>query len=193
METINKRVFVYFGEKEVISTVEQGLNFIKKIGFTPSKQNEETLKDAFSENPSRYTKGNFILCPTGIGKNRINVYHALADNLEEHEIILAKQQEEKNRINKEKQKKAEQEFLEKINTQLRGWYAVTIEYFVIDPIKGGHKPKTLNGRVIANSIQDAYNKGLIEIDNKNGFWAESINRAMIDYIGVLTDEYLAQE
>jgi len=193
METINKRVFVYFGEKEVISTVEQGLNFIKKIGFTPSKQNEETLKDAFSENPSHYTKGNFILCPTGIGKNRINVYHALADNLEEHEIILAKQQEEKNRINKEKQKKAEQEFLEKINTQLRGWYAVTIEYFVIDPIKGGHKPKTLNGRVIANSIQDAYNKGLIEIDNKNGFWAESINRAMIDYIGVLTDEYLAQE
>lgn len=193
METINKRVFVYFGEKEVISTVEQGLNFIKKIGFTPSKQNEETLKDAFSENPSHYTKRNFILCPTGIGKNRINVYHALADNLEEHEIILAKQQEEKNRINKEKQKKAEQEFLEKINTQLRGWYAVTIEYFVIDPIKGGHKPKTLNGRVIANSIQDAYNKGLIEIDNKNGFWAESINRAMIDYIGVLTDEYLAQE
>lgn len=193
METIKKRVFVYFGEKSIISNVEEALSFIHRIGFTPSKQNEITLQDAFSENPSHYTKGNFRLSPTGIGSNHICVYDALADTLEQHEIILADKQAHQKRVDDERRKKAEQEFLNEINTKLKGWYEVTIEYFVIDPIRGGHKPRTLNGRVIAESMQDAYNKGLQEIDNKNGFWAESINRAMITYVGMLTDEYLLQE
>lgn len=193
METINKRVFVYFGEKSIISNVEEALNFIKRIGFFPSKQNEVTLQDAFSESPSQYTKNNFTLSPTGIGRNYINVYHSLADTLEQHELILAKRQAQQKIIDDEKKKVREQEFLDEINTQARGWYEVTIDHFVVDFNRGGHKPKTLHGRVIADSIIDAYNKGLQEIDDKKGFWAESINRAMINYVGVLTDKYLLNE
>ena len=193
METINKRVFVYFGEKRIISNVDEAISFIKYLGFNPSRQNEITLVDAFSETPSYYTKGNFKLSPTGIGANHINVYHSLADTIEQHEIVLAEKQAEQKKVDDERKKVREQEFLDEINTQLRGWYEVTIDYFVVDFIKGGHKSKTLSGRVIADSIQDAYNKGLKEIDDKNGFWAESINRAMINYVGVLTDEYLLNE
>lgn len=193
METINKRVFVYFGEKSIISNVEEALSFIHRIGFTPSRQNEITLQDAFSENPSHYTKGNFRLSPTGIGRNYINVYHSLADTLEQHEIILAEKQAYQNKIDEERRKKAEQEFLEEINTKLKGWYEVTIEYFFVNIVKGGHRPRTLHGRVIAESMQDAYNKGIQEIDDRGGFWAESINQSMITYVGMLTDEYLLQE
>jgi len=193
MKTINKRVFVYFGEKRIISNPDEAIAFIKHLGFEPSNQNKETLQDAFSESPSQYTKNNFQISPTGIGRNHIEVYHSLADTLEQHELILAERQAEQKRIDDEKKKIREQEFLSEINSPLRGWYEVTIDHFVSDYNRGGHKSKTLHGRVIADSIQDAYNKGLKEIDDKNGFWAESINRAMINYIGVLTDEYLLNE
>ena len=190
MKAIKKRVFVYFKEKSIISNVDEALCFIKKIGFTPSKQNELTLKDAFSESPSNYTKGCFTLSPIGIGRNYINVYFSLADTIEQHEIILAKKQAEQNKINDEIKKIKEQEFLDEINTKLRVWYEDTIDYFINDFNNGGHKSRTLNGRVIADSIQDAYNKGLKEIDEKKGFWSENIKNAMIVYVGVLTDEYL---
>lgn len=77
---------------------------------------------------------------------------------------------------------------------IRGWYAVTMDYCVLDFKNGGHKTKTLNGRIIANNPMDAYNKSCDEIfNNKQGFWPEPSYRAMIDYIGVLTDEYLMNE
>jgi len=186
-------VFVYFGEKRIISNPSEAIAFIKQLGFNPSRQNEETIQDAFSETPSTYTKNNFRISPTGIGRNCINVYHSLADTLEQHEFILVERQAGQKKIDDEKKKIREQEFLSEINSPLRGWYEVTIDHFVSDHVRGGHKSKTLNGRVIADSIQDAYNKGLKEIDDKNGFWAESINHAMINYVGVLTDEYLLDE
>lgn len=76
----------------------------------------------------------------------------------------------------------------------RGWYEVTMFYHVTDFIKGGHKKKMLNGRVIADNPMDAYKKSCDEIYNKKqGFWEEEAASALINYVGVLTDNYLLNE
>ena len=76
----------------------------------------------------------------------------------------------------------------------RGWYEVTMFYHVQDLVKGGHKKKYLNGRIIADNPMDAYNKSCKEIEEKkDGFWIEEAHSALINYIGVLTDDYLLNE
>lgn len=76
----------------------------------------------------------------------------------------------------------------------RGWYEVTIDYCIQDFVKGGHKKTTLHGRIIADNPMDAYTKSRSEIhNNRDGFWEEEAHNALIEYVGVLTDEYLMRE
>jgi len=75
----------------------------------------------------------------------------------------------------------------------RGWYEVTMNYCIQDFVKGGHKKRTLNGRIIADNPMDAYNKSCTVIYSKDGFWEEEAHNALITYVGVLTDEYLMTE
>lgn len=77
---------------------------------------------------------------------------------------------------------------------IRGWYEVTMNYCILDMKNGGHKTKILNGRIIANNPMDAWEKACKEIyDTKQGFWPEPAYSALINYVGILTDEYLMNE
>ena len=97
---------------------------------------------------------------------------------------------------KDAEQKAHAEYRAKAIAEMsngsRGWYEVTMKYAVNDFHNGGHRWTYLNGRVIANNPYSAYLEGLKEIEKKHGFWAEEPYNAMIDYIGVLTDEYLME-
>lgn len=194
----SKKIFVYFGNKKLITSENEALQFVEDCNFKNNPHSLAMFKAIFRNEypanfPPEYLKFKRIeLAVPGIGPNRIYIFDALADSLEEHEVIHAKKEELAKIVREEKSESAEQEFLSEAYTKLRGWYEVYIEYAINDFRKGGHKWTELNGRVIADSIADAYKKGCEEIEKKDGFFEQSMRSAEINYIGVLTDEYLLE-
>jgi hypothetical protein len=200
-----KKVFVYFAKKAIVSNTVEGISFINNCGFKANNQNIQTMDMMF-------TPGNEDhpwckeLAPSGIGNYRIKVYNALADTLEQHELIL-KESQERSRIESEaKAKIEEQKELEakaaKTNDLLakkRGWYHVSIwlEYY---------KPSikdlptltdaTFTGNVIAESGMDAYHKAVEEITRLYDVvnYADATSELFYTYfLGVKTDQGFSTE
>lgn len=192
----SKKVFVYFSNKAIISNTSEAIEFINSLpGITCNDHTKKLLDQLFDQDQNLFWKNQtrIDVATTGIGPNRIYVYDALADTLQAHDLIIDQRKIQAEIIRDEKANERFQEFMDEAHMQLRGWYEVTIKYAKDDLKKGGHKWTYLNGRVIANSMADAYKKGCDEIEKKQGYGEESMQSALINYVGILTDEYLMNE
>lgn len=63
----------------------------------------------------------------------------------------------------------------------RGWYKIAMSYYVVD-FRGKYKKKIFNGKVIAESPIDAWNKACKEIYNKEGFLPQPPDKDSINFI-----------
>ncbi len=188
-----KKVAVYYGKKAIVSNPQELKTFIFESGFEyPEKHYVAKLVNEFvfdADSRLNVEHGNDIhIMPPGIGNGQIHVYPALAETIEEHDRIFKERLDaEKAKAEKEKHE-YEQQRLGELYKQQRGWYVCEVEYAIDDLFRGGHKWKTMFGRVLADSAADAYMKACKKIEEKNGYWVQEMINADIEYIGVLTDE-----
>lgn len=85
-----------------------------------------------------------------------------------------------------------QETMTEMYAMPRGWYELEIECSVDDFQRGGWKQKCYRCQILADNGVDAYNKAAADAEDKFGAHeCEPIYKANITYIGILTDEAVA--
>lgn len=199
-----KLVINYFDKTAIISSAQEGVDFINSlkhrgnsIGLVCNSNTESLLIKIFNgEILPAYGKpfsGYYSLSTTGCGNTNINLYSCLADTLEAHNEIVAKKKAEQSKIEEQKRKEREQEHLEEMNDPMKGWYIVTVTGNAFK-LRGNDGSVTKSVKVLAENKMDAYNKAVKNLDENppknvmNFTHFESSRSALIEYIGVWTDE-----
>lgn len=199
-----KVVINYFDKTELISTAHEAINFINKLSYrgnshsiTCNEHTQKILIDLFNgENLPQYGKpfqSYYSVATTGCGNTNVNLYLALADTLEEHNEILAKEKKEKESEEIQKREQRNQEYLEMMHEIQKGWYIVTVTGLAFK-IRGNDGKITKSVKVLAENKMDAYNKSIKHLEENppknvmNFYSFESSRSALIEYVGVWTDE-----
>jgi hypothetical protein len=199
-----KVVINYFDKTELISTAQEAINFINKLSYrgnshsiTCNDHTQKLLIDLFNgENLPQYGKpfqSYYSVATTGCGNTNINLYLALADTLEKHNEIVLLQKKSKEAEEDEKRKQRNQEYLDMMYEPMKGWYVVTVTGLASKE-RGNDGKVTKSVRILAENRMDAFNKAVTFLEEnppKNViFWYsfESSKSALIEYVGVWTDE-----
>ena len=103
-----------------------------------------------------------------------------ADAIKEYNNIVILEQEKK--------EKQLQEKLSEMYAEKKGWYIVELPCFQNDFIKGGHKKRFTNWKVLANSEIHAYNTAVSSAEEKGYFWFAEPTDCQIDFFGVWNDD-----
>jgi len=199
-----KVVINYFDKTELISTAHEAVNFINKLsyrgnshGITCNEHTEKLLNDLFNGNNlpqyGRPFNQYYSVATTGCGNTNINLYLALADTLEKHNEILIEAKKQQEAEETEKRKQRDQEYLEMMYEQQKGWYVVTLTGLASKE-RGNDGKVTKSVKVLADNRMEAFNKAVTNLEEnppKNVmFWYsfESSKSALIEFIGIWTDE-----
>ena len=153
-------------------------------------------KDGFEEKRMDYPAGAYTRIESLDFESamQLSIENTARVNKMQHEKYMA-----------EDAKRREQEnaaFQRKMNSLIsygKGWYIVDVPALVIK-VRGNDGWIDQSVRVLADSGLDAYNQAVAFIENPENFQknvmavqhVESITAASIEYIGVLTDEYLLE-
>ncbi len=183
----------YYKNTVLVNNANDAIEFINSLpGISANQSTIKNLENYFlGENPymNKTLKAGFAyeIATTGCGTSRINCYRPLGTTLERHNQVL-----EERKI--QAKKEADDNFQRKMNEMYqteKGWYVVQLDTFEIDTVKGGHKARYTNWRVLANSPMDAYNKAVDCADEKGFFWHAAATSCQIDFVGEWSD--LAEE
>ena len=209
MENKNLKVVInYFDKTALISTANEAVDFINKLqyrgnshGITCNEHTKNLLNILFSGgNLPQYGKpfqNYYSLSTTGCGNTNINIYLALADTLEAHNAIVLEQKKQSEAEEAEKRNQREQEHLSFMYEPQKGWYIVTITGLAFK-IRGNDGKVTKSVKVLAENRMEAYNKAVKHLEENppknvmNFYSFESSKSALIEYVGIWTDE-LEQE
>lgn len=199
-----KIVINYFDKTELISTTQEAINFINKLSYRGNSHsitcNEHTvnlLNDLFNgNNLPQYGKPFekfYSIATTGCGNTSINLYLALANTLEKHNEILADIKQQQIVEETEKRKQLDQQYLEMMYEDQKGWYIITVTGLASKD-RGNDGKITKSIKVLGDNRMDAFNKAIAYLEENPPrnvmFWYsfESSKSALIEYIGVWTDE-----
>lgn len=199
-----KLVINYFDKTAIISTVEEGVAFINSLqyrgnssGLVCNSHTEKLLVKIFNgENLPAYGKpfsGYYSLSTTGCGNTNINLYSCLADTLESHNEIVKQNKEKQAKEEIQKREERNAIHLEQMHEQNKGWYVVTITGNAFK-LRGNDGSVTKSVKVLADNKMDAYNKAIQNLEENppknvmNWYGFESSKSALIEYVGVWTDE-----
>lgn len=199
-----KVVINYFDKTALITTAKEAIEFINSLQYrgnshaiTCNQHTENLLQNLFNGSVlPAYGKpfvNYYSLATTGCGNTNINLYLALADTLEEHNKIVALNQEAKAEEEKKAREERAQAHFEEMNENLSGWFVVTVTGTAFK-LRGSDGKVTKSVRVLADNKMEAYNKAIKNLEENppknvmmwSGF--ESSRSALIEYIGVWTDE-----
>lgn len=189
----------YYKETVLAKNAEEAISFINSLNAISA--NEYTIKKLteFFEIEKSHIKAiwknghAFEIATTGCGKTRIFAYKPLASTLEAHNEIVKENKEKQAKIEAQNRIEREQAHLEEMYEQNKGWYVVTITGNAFK-LRGNDGSVTKSVKVMADNKMDAYNKAcefLFENPPKNVMnftHFESSRTALIEYIGVWTDE-----
>lgn len=205
MENKNLKVVInYFDKTALISTANEAINFINKLsyrgnshGITCNTHTENLLITLFNGDilPAygKPFENYYSVSTTGCGNTNINLYLALADTLERHNEILADQKKAKEAEEAEKRNQREQEHLSFMYEAQKGWYIVTVTGLAFK-IRGNDGKVTKSVKVLAENRMEAYNKAVKHLEENppknvmNFYSFESSKSALIEYVGIWTDE-----
>ena len=207
MKNQNKQLKVvinYFDKTELITTAQEGVNFINSLSYrgnsnsiTCNTHTENLLIKLFNgEELPKYNKPfekYYSVATTGCGNTEINLYLALSDTLEKHNEILLVQKKQKEIEEANKRNEREQQYLEMMHEPLKGWYVVTVTGLAFK-LRGNDGKVTKSVKVLADNRMDAFNKSVKHLEENppknvmNFYSFESSKSALIEYIGVWTDE-----
>jgi len=199
-----KIVINYFDKTELISTTQEAINFINKLSYrgnshsiTCNEHTENLLNDLFNgNNLPQYGKPFekfYSIATTGCGNTSINLYLALANTLEKHNEILADIKQQQIVEETEKRKQLDQQYLEMMYEDQKGWYIITVTGLASKD-RGNDGKITKSVKVLGDNRMDAFNKAIAYLEENPPrnvmFWYsfESSKSALIEYIGVWTDE-----
>ena len=174
---MKKVVAVYFKQKGMFSTPEELHQFIKNLGFGLNTHIINRIEQVFAPHwDGTYNGRPFQLAPPNIGPNRIYVYPALADTMEQHEAILQKQiaeekerQEAEKKIRDEEEAKRRLQVLRELSEPKKGWYHVSITFNRYKyHITQGMLPQesTFSGTTIAENGMGAYHKAVAAVEKE---------------------------
>ena len=205
MENSNTKVVInYFNSTALISTAQEAVEFINKLSYMDSsnkivcnQHTENLLNSLFAgENLPAYGKpfeNYYGVRTTGCGNTQINLYRALADTLEVHNEIVLQRKKEQEREYAKNRAERKQAHLAEMYEPAKGWYIVTVTGLA-SKLRGNDGKVTKSVKVLADCKMQAYNlavENLEENPPKNvTFWYsfESSRSALIEYVGVWTDE-----
>ena len=108
-------------------------------------------------------------------------------------LLLAKKQEEEAKAEAQRREEINAEHLKEMHELNKGWYVVTITGNAFK-IRGNDGSVTKSVKVLADSKMDAYNKSIRNLEENppknvmNFTHFESSRSALIEYVGVWTDE-----
>jgi len=179
----------YFGESTLVTNAKDAVEFINSLnGISANNSAVKNLENYFSgENPfmNKTLKAGYAyeIATTGCGSTRIMCYRPLATTLEGHNQVLA---DRKAQAEKEKND-AFQAKMNRMYESKKGNYVVQLDCFELDNVKGGHKARFTNWKVLADSPMDAYNKAVCCAEEKRFFWCATAEKCQIDFIGEWTD------
>lgn len=196
MSTMNnsKKVFVYFGDKKLVQSSNEALQFVEDCNLENNPHSKSMFAAIFDNEfkngykPHWFNFKRIELAVPGIGPNRIFIYPALADTLEEHDLIVEKEEKEKAEEAEKERAESFQKRMSEMLEENKGWYVVELPCCQQDFRKGGHKERWTNWKVLANSQMDAYNKAVDLAEEKGFFWFRDAENCQIDFYGVWTDE-----
>lgn len=199
-----KVVINYFDKTELISTPQEAVNFINKLQYrgnsnsiTCNAHTEALLNKLFNgEVLPQYGKPfvkYYSLSTTGCGNTNINIYLALADTLDQHNEIVLEQKKSKEVEDKKQREQREQDYLEMMYENMKGWYIVTVTGLAFKD-RGNDGKVTKSVKVLADNRMEAYQKAINYLEENppknvmNWYSFESSKSALIEFIGVWTDE-----
>jgi hypothetical protein len=196
-----KIVINYFDKTAIISTAQEAVDFINSLHYREklvcNSHTENLLVKMFNgEVLPAYNKPfseYYSLSTTGCGNTNINLYSCLADTLEAHNEIVAKNKAEATKIEAVKRNEREQAHLEQMHEHCKGWYVVTITGNAFK-LRGNDGSVTKSVKVLADNKMDAYNKSIQNLEENppknvmNWYGFESSKSALIEYVGTWTDE-----
>lgn len=199
-----KVVINYFDKTELISTAQEAINFINKLsyrgnshGITCNQHTEKLLKDLFSGQVlpayGKPFQSYYSVATTGCGNTTINIYIALADTLDKHNEILAEQKKQKESEEIQKREQLNQEYVEMMHEPMKGWYIVTVTGLAFK-LRGNDGKVTKSVKVLADNRMEAYEKAVKHLEENppknvmNFYSFESSKSALIEYVGIWTDE-----
>lgn len=210
-----KFVFVYFDDKCLCSHPEEAIRFINELQYRGvnlicNNNCSVRIKALFEGDIVYYPSGyiNYIkynketipgfseLATTGCSTTRIKFYPALADTLEEHEMLYRnKLEEEKQKRLKDNEQRINKRIIE-LNEQRKGWYAVSLTFDRSIYSHGDFKyvDSDFSGKIIAESGMDAYIKTVdhlkksIDILPGSQYPVAHSSRFWFEFLGVKTDD-----
>jgi len=176
----------YYKKTILVNNANDAVEFINSLGGGITA-NPSTIKnlETFFDGTNKYFPSE--IATTGCGASRIYGYIPLATTLEAHNQVLAER-----KIQAEKEKnEAFQAKTNELYKSKKGNYVVQLDCFELNNVKGGHKARFTNWKILADSPMDAYNKAVDCAEEKGLFWMAAAEKCQIDFIGEWTD--LAEE
>ena len=189
----------YYKNTVLAKNSTEAIDFINSLnGISANQYTIDTLENYFSVDKSHiksiWKQGKaFEIATTGCGMSRIFAYKPLANTLEQHNEILLKQKKAKEAEEAEKRNQREQEHLSFMYEPQKGWYIVTITGLAFK-IRGNDGKVTKSVKVLAENRMEAYNKAVKYLEENppknvmNFYSFESSKSALIEYVGIWTDE-----
>lgn len=191
-----KLVINYFDKTAIISSVQEGVDFINSLQYRGNSHSlqcshfcEQKLMEIFS---GKFYNGQ-ELTTTGISTTRIRIYTALADTLEDHNALVKIQKDQELYVKQQKNEERNQLHLAEMYEANKGWYVVTITGTAFK-LTGSDSQVTRSVKVLANNKMEAYNGAIQNLEQNppknvmNWYGFESSKSALIEFIGVWTDE-----
>lgn len=199
-----KVVINYFDKTELISTAQEAINFINKLSYrgnshaiTCNQHTENLLKDLFDGQVlpayGKPFQKYYSVATTGCGNTNINIFLALAETLEKHNEIVLQQKKSKEAEEAEKREQRNQEYLEMMHEPMKGWYIVTVTGLAFK-LRGNDGKVTKSVKILAENRMEAYEKAVKHLEENppknvmNFYSFESSKSALIEYVGIWTDE-----
>lgn len=210
-----KFIFVYFKDKRFCRNAEEAIEFVNGLQYGGSNlicnDNCTTRIRALFDGDIKYHPTGHIKCinfqnniipgfsdlaTTGCSTTRIKFFPALAENLDEHEIIYQKRLEEDRIQRKEDNDKRIKFRLNELREQRKGWYAVNLNFDRRKFIKDNfvYVDCDFSGKIIAESGENAYNKTIEHLKNSMDVLSDSLfpdvlsHRFWFEFLGANTDE-----
>ena len=189
----------YYKKATLATTAEEAVNFINSLdGIQANQSTIKNLQDFFNGDNKWMMKTlksgyAYEIATTGCGMSRILCYRPLASTLEEHNILVAKNKEKKAEEEAEKRHEREQAHLSDMYEQNKGWYIVTVTGNAFK-FRGNDGKVTKSVKVLAENKMQAYNLAVQNLEENppknvmNWIGFESSRSALIEYVGVWTDE-----
>lgn len=189
----------YYKNTVLAKNSTEAIDFINSLqGITANQFTIDTLENYFTVEKSHIkaiwnTGRSFEIATTGCGNSRIFAYKPQASTLEAHNEIVAKNKAEQAKIQEQKREEREQEHLKEMYEPMQGWYIITVTGNAFK-LRGNDGSVTKSVKVLADNKMQAYNKAcefLTENPPKNVMnftHFESSRSALIEYVGVWTDE-----